>query len=98
MLYNEEESYLESANDFDITDLSVLGKATYNKPKRAHVHFLFNAKLGEVVNNGIRYFGKQRMVKYVTMATFICPECNEAWECSVKDVVDGKITNCGCKK
>ena len=52
-------------------------------------------KLGEEVNNGIRYFGQQRKNKDSVTALFIC-HCGEAWRCRITSIVSGASKSCGC--
>jgi len=94
---DENIDYGESVyEDFDYNDLRSLKRL--KKSDKKQKEFIFTAKLGEEVKNGIRYWGKQRVVNYIHRATFICPECGNTWEASIKRILEGKTLNCGCVK
>jgi len=71
------------------------------KPKRkdgGNTVGVVQFKLGEVMANGVRYFGMETVVKGDRTAMCICPRCGELWRVCVKYIIGGKTLSCGCKK
>lgn len=64
------------------------------KKKMLHIHG-YHFKLGEVVNNGIKYFGQQKRDKDRVTALFIC-HCGTAWHCRITSIISGATASCGC--
>ncbi len=54
-------------------------------------------KLGEVIANGIRYFGQEKVVKRHRTAICIC-HCGESWRVSITKVAGGYSKSCGCNR
>jgi len=54
-------------------------------------------KLGEVVANGVKYFGQEKVTKGIRSAMFVCPLCEELWRANFFNVIKGRISHCGCK-
>jgi len=93
--------------DLNFRDFEVLGHKSNNKSKKKNKKknkkksntYYFYAELGEVINNGIKYFGRHKVSdKYVHTAAFICPVCNELFRADTKKVQNGSIKDCGCTK
>ena len=84
--------------DLNFKDFEALNKAKKGKKKKKDTYY-FTAKLGEVINNGIKYFGQYKVSdNYIHTAAFICPKCNELFRADTKKVQDGSIKDCGCTK
>jgi len=89
-----------NAPDLNFKDFKDLTKANKKKSKnkKSDIYY-FSAKLGEIINNGIKYFGRYKISdNYVHTADFICPKCNELFRANIKKVQDGSIKDCGCTK
>ena len=87
-----------NASDLNFKDFEALNKAKKGKNKKNDTYY-FSARLGEVINNGIKYFGKHKISdNYTHTADFICPKCNELFRANTKKVQDGSIKDCGCTR
>lgn len=72
-------------------------KAVMPKRKQAktyrHIY-----RVGDVLANGVMYFGQEKVVKKSRTALFICPRCNESWRVSISHIAQGRIKSCGCRQ
>ena len=87
-------------SDINMSDFKELNRVTINgkeKGTKNNTYYFFD-RLGEVINNGIKYFGGYKVVDYKHTAKFICPKCNELFRANTKKIQDGSIKDCGCTK
>ena len=98
------------ASDIDVRDFRELNryirkykkKQTNSSRYSKKDKYFFYARLGEVINNGIKYFGgyRKEVLRHNTIhsAKFICPKCDELFRANTKKIQDGSIKDCGCTK
>jgi len=52
-------------------------------------------KLGEEINNGVKYFGQEKRLQNGAMtAMCVCPVCGELWRATLKFVRNGSSKQC----
>jgi len=88
----------DNDTDSSVTEcLEAIGvlKKKVEKPQPALQHLY---KLGEVIANGVRYFGQNKTVDNRVTSMCICPRCGETWRVLLSYVKTGRIKSCGCKK
>jgi len=51
-------------------------------------------KLGEDINNGILYWGQDKIVKSNRTCACICPVCNKVWRAHISSVLSGSTKSC----
>ena len=54
-------------------------------------------KLGEIINNDVKYFGQDKTVNKHRTCMCICPECGELWRVALSAIVGGHIKGCLCQ-
>lgn len=61
--------------------------------KKIYAHIY---KIGDVVENDVKYFGKEKIVNKHRTAMFICPRCNELWRVAISSIANSRTKSCGC--
>ena len=79
-------------------DISDLNDHFNESRKSENVKPIYFYKLGEVVANGVRYFGQEKTIKGSKTAMCICPECDCLWRVELRYIRGGNTKHCGCKK
>jgi len=65
--------------------------------KNAKKRIVFQYKLGQEIANGVRYFGREKIVDGKTTAMCVCPDCGELWRVKLHLVNSERTKSCGCK-
>ena len=55
-------------------------------------------RLGEVIANGVKYFGQDKFIRGHTTAMCVCPKCTELWRVDLTSVRAGTSKSCGCTR
>ena len=86
--------------DDDVTECHEQMRKDIKKAANSRYNGRIHYKLGEVIANGVRYFGQETRVqqgqKKVLTAMCICPECGETWRVIIANVRSGNSKAC-CK-
>lgn len=83
--------------DSDIAEFMTSATEERKSKKTKESHKSSGAyKLGEVIANGVRYFGQEKAVKRNRTAMCVCPACGELWRVPVLSIEKGLTKTCGC--